>query len=312
MAAKSSSSTHNSIEVPDLPSVEHKSDYFRNGYLAMIVAGASGCGKSRLLASILPMVSDKVETVIIATIIRDAPVHLAIIEYFKRKGAFAAIERDLPTLYKFVDTARELGQVNHETPGLMIFDDFAVKPGGTGPHWEFVIYAASKLRNHGWSIITVTQRPTFIPTIVRDCSNARVLFTCYTRSAIESFCRDVSDRVADPNILKILVDYINSHHYHYLYIREFPLEVCLGQGTKLRPVLRERSVIFPTYNEVLREMGIDPSLSPAVARKLLKEKSSAAQIQAGNTAPQLQDDLPERTTKPGAPSVLEAGGDRGV
>jgi hypothetical protein len=270
------------ITIPEPVTIRHKG-YFRDGFLAMIVAGGSGCGKSRWMASVLPFISDSIKTVIIATIIKDAPVHKAICDYFTKRGCLTGIESEPADMYELVEICREKGIVTPTRPGLICFDDFATRASGTGPHWEFIIYAASKLRNNGWNFITITQRPTFIPPIVRDCSTGRVLFNCYTSSAISTFLSDLKRRVANPEHLESLVSYITNTHFTYIYVREFPLEVCVGKGSEARVVLRQQDTVIPTLNDIKKELGLPPTATEADVR----EFSGDLQRRVGNTSSRL-------------------------
>lgn len=275
------------IEIPKLPTIKHSSPFFRDGFLSMTIVGKSGCGKTQMLASILPGISPSIKTVIIATVVKNVPVHLAIKEYFTKKGIYSAISYDPMELRGFVEYAEKIGHVSLERQGLIIFDDFNTGRA-TGPYWEFIIHAFTKLRNSGWNFIILSQQPSFIPTIVRNCTTSRILFDCYSKSALSTFTRDVVDRIPDRGAYDTLLDYIQKVPYSYVLVQEHPFEVSAGSLDKFRPVMNENIVMMPTLRELMSEMGVK-------SREALDTKSARLQAQAGNTAPQL-DGIAHRAT----------------
>lgn len=267
------------IPVPSLPVIRHASPFFRDGFLSMTIIGKSGCGKTRMLASILPGISPSIKTIVIATVIKGVPLHIAIKNYFQKKGLLCGIEYEPDTLRRFVQMAEEYGQVSLDKQGLIIFDDFNTGRA-TGPYWDFTIHAFTKLRNSGWNFIILSQQPSFVPTIVRNCTTSRVLFDCYSKSALTTFTRDVADRIPDRNAYNSLLEYIQRIPYSYILIQEHPFEVSAGSLDKFKPVMNESIVMIPTLHELMTEMGVK-------TREQLDKKSASLQLQAGNTATQL-------------------------
>lgn len=267
------------IHVPELPVIKHKSELFRPGFLSMTIIGKSGCGKTRMLTSILPGISDSIRTVLIATCVHNVPYHLAIQDYFSRKGVFCNIGHTPEGMRAAVEMLEQIKQVTLAKQGLLIFDDFN-DGHATGPYWAFVIHAFTKLRNSGWNFVIISQNPTFIPPIVRNCTTVRVLFNCNSRSALTTFTQDVRDRLPDRAAYDTLLEYIARVKYSYLLIREDPFEICAGKLTNYRPVMTEDSVIIPTLGELKAEMGVSTKAE-------LDEVSRQLQLDAGNTASQL-------------------------
>jgi len=266
----------NRIAIPRAQAITHKSDFFRDGFISMAIIGKSGCGKSEMLASILPGIAPVFKTVLIATVIHNSPVHLAIRDYFRKKGVYCGISESPTELRRYVDVAEQMEVVTMAAPGLMIFDDFNVGKA-TGEYWDFVVHAFTKLRNSGWHFIIIAQQPSFLPTIVRNCTTARVLFDCYSKSAITSFTKDIIDRVPNRIALATLMDYIKRVQFTYILVRENPFEVSVGKGNQTRTVLTEHDVVVPTLKDLMKEMG-------ATSPTELDAVSKRAQIEAGNTS----------------------------
>lgn len=274
----------NQIHVHDLPSIKHQSSFFRDGFLSMLVIGKSGSGKTRLLTSILPGVSKAIKTVIIATIVKGAPFHEAIKDYFRKKGVYCYISGDPTQLTALVDYLHENEMVNLDDQGLIIFDDFndgKMTPGS--PYMKFTTHAFTKLRNYGWNFIIIAQQPQFLPTIIRNNVNTKILFDCATKIAIQTFLKDVMDRVEYKDVIDTLIRYIQEKKYKYIMIREGPFEVSAGTLDQFKPVLTERTVQIPTLNEIKRELGVR-------TKEELDRKTKYLQKEAGNTAHELDYD----------------------
>jgi hypothetical protein len=245
----------------------------------MSIVGKSGCGKTQMLASILDGVSERIKTVIIATAAQ-APLHDAIIHWFMKRGCGAGKITDPEELMEYCRLANQYREVSLEHPGLIIFDDF--NRGSQSihcPYWKAAVHCFTKLRNEGWNFIIVAQQPSFIPTVIRNCTTARVLFDCATRSAIQTFIRDVSDRVPR-DVTTALVEYIRKVSFSYFIVQEHPFTVSAGSSNVVKPIFSEDSVIIPNFRGILQEMGVSSAAE-------LAKKAREAQLQAGNTAEEL-------------------------
>lgn len=264
------------IEVPELPRITHQSTFYRPGFLSMTIIGKSGCGKTRMLTSILPGISKSIRTVLIATAIHNVPYHLSIQSYFQTKNIFCGISHSPDEMREAVIRLEARRIVTLERQGLIIFDDFNTG-SYCGPYWEFVIHAFTKLRNTGWNFIIISQNPTFIPPIVRNCTTARVLFDCNSRSALATFTADVSDRLVDASAYKSLLEYIRKVQYSYILIREHPFDICAGKLGNIKPVMNDSIVLVPTMNELMQEMSVS-------SERDLDSESARLQSEAGNTA----------------------------
>jgi ABC-type dipeptide/oligopeptide/nickel transport system ATPase component len=267
------------IRVTEQQALKHGSPFFRDGFISIAIIGKSGCGKTRLLTEMLPHLSPDIGTVIVATVIRNNPHHLAIVDYFKRKHCMTGITHDPQELMQFTKMSEHLGHVTMAKQGMIIFDDFNVGRT-TGPYWDMIVHAFTKLRNMGWNFIILAQQPSFIPTIVRNCTTARIFFDCYSKSARDTFLKDFIERVRDPLVMKTLMTYIQAVKYSYLLVQEDPFEVSAGFLNRIRPVLSKGTVVIPSLKDIMKEMNVK-------SMEDLEKKSKALQIDAGNTAHEL-------------------------
>lgn len=270
------------IHIPVLPKLHHNSSLFRDGWISFMMCGKSGCGKTSLLAQLIPGISDDIRFICIATLVYRNPFHLAIKEWAEKTKRVCVINDDPDKIREFVTT---LHRRNWLIPGrqelLLIFDDFSIHNRSTSRYENLVVEAFTRWRNLGVNIIVVCQDASMVATSCRNCTNLRLLFNSASRIAIHTFLKDVVDRVADSGVLDDLVKYITSVPYSYILVQENPLQVSVGKGVDVTNIMTEHSVSVPTYQELMHEMG-------AGSTQQLEALSESMQKEMGNTAPQLR------------------------
>lgn len=269
--------------------IKHRTDILPDGFLSMSVIGKSGCGKTRFLTSLIPLLSPEIKTIIIATVINEVPLHLCIVKYGQQKEIDTAIVTRPADLRRVVDVAREKRLVSENKQGLIIFDDFNTG-SKTGPFWDCTIHAFTKLRNLFWNFIIVSQYPTFIPPIIRNNTNVQVLFNCHSQSAIVTFVRDIRNRLDEPFVMDTLIDYIRNVEYTYILVKERPFTVMAGQLEKAKPIITNHDTHIPNLLEIQRELGVKN-------RRELATKSAMLQVRAGNDASRLREILGDSNQK---------------
>lgn len=270
------------ISIPRLPVIIHESPFFRNGFLSMTIVGKSGCGKTEMLANVLPGISKSIKTIVIATVVKNAPAHNAIVNYFDgHNGRRCGVCADPDKLYELTERAEDTGEVSLSKQGLLIFDDFNIGKA-TGKYWEFTVHAFTKLRNSGWNFIIIAQYPTMIPPVVRNCTTARVLFACPKKSALTSFTQDVAERVPDRPAYDAALRYIMEVPYTYMMVQDAPFQISVGKGSKMKPLITQRDVIIPTLRDLLSELKVS-------TRSELDEKTKRLQKETGNTSEYLDE-----------------------
>jgi energy-coupling factor transporter ATP-binding protein EcfA2 len=269
------------IQVKEQPKLSHSGPFFRDGFISSVIIGKSGCGKTNLLLQMLPTISPNIKTIVIATKVAKCPAHLAIKEYFKKIGRFCDITNDPDQLRAFTELCSRTNRVTPTKQGLIIFDDFN-DGKATGPFWNMIIHAFTKLRNEGWNFIILAQQSSFVPPIVRNCTTSRVLFDCYAKSARDCFVKDFADRLANPLVLQLLLTYLEDVQYTFMLVRENPFEISAGSNdsTNLKSVFSKGSVVMPTLKEIKDKLGV-------TNMDELTEKTRKMQINAGNTAREL-------------------------
>jgi hypothetical protein len=271
------------IQIPEFATIKHKGEVFRDGWISMMMCGKSGCGKTQLMAELIPYISDCVKTVIIATKVVANPFHLAIKAWCGKTGRPCAIVHDPQVLQSTIEKLREGGHiVRCKKEVLLIFDDFAINGRSDKKSENAVVTAFTQWRNIGINIVVVCQDASMVATQCRNCTNLRVLFASASKDAIRTFMKDVQDRVWAPELLKDLIRYIGSVPYTYIMVKENPLEVCVGKGTVHRTVMTDKDVEVPTYEDLMDELG---AKSMPEARQIAFNE----QVKAGNTAQELEE-----------------------
>lgn len=268
------------ISIPELPTLTH-SGVFRPGWISLMMCGKSGCGKTRLMAELVPSISPQIRFICIATHVYRNPFHLAVKDWATKQKRVCVILDDPTYIEQFVKTLHEKRFL---VPGrqelLVIFDDFSINRHSKSKDNNLVIEAFTRWRNLGVNFVVVCQDATMVAPSCRNCTNMRILFNSASRDSISAFSKDIVDRVADYDTYANLIRYITSIPYSYILIRENPLELSVGKGMEARSIMTDHSVDIPTYGEIMQEIGAgSPCELDALTRRMQKRM--------GNTAPQL-------------------------
>lgn len=274
------------ISVPSIPEIAHKHDFLRKGFFCITMYGMTGSGKSWLLRDIIPIISDNIKTIIIATRVEDVDVHIAVRNYIESKNGkdrsedrpyFSKIVYDPDELIGLLKLLKDEGRVSREgNQGLLIFDDFNVGR----PHDKYItsiIHAVSKYRNKGWNFILIVQQPQMLPTAVRTNVTARILFHSEQPETYENFIKPLKTRASDLQVLDFLCRYIEFKRFSYLMSRNDPFEISIGNGLELKKIMTNTDVSIPTVKQLQQEMGVRN-------RAELDVESAKAQRRAGNTS----------------------------
>jgi len=274
------------ISVPELPKLHHNSPLYRDGWISFMICGKSGCGKTSLMAQLVPGISENIRFICIATMVYRNPFHLAIQDWCKKVKKICVINDSPEKIREFVTT---LHQKNWLIPGkqelLLIFDDFSINNRTGSKPENLVVEAFTRWRNLGVNIVIICQDASMVATSCRNCTNMRILFNSASKTALHTFTKDIVDRLPDTNIMAHLIKYITSIPYSYILVQDSPLEVSVGKGVELKKVVTESSVIVPTYQDLMKEIGAG---TPAE----LDAMTSDMQKKLGNTAPELDEDHP--------------------
>jgi len=272
------------ITYKDPSPINHKG-FFKPGFISGVMIGKSGCGKTRLLTEILPMVSDKIKTVIIATVVHGNKIHKTITDFFERRGTPSKIVNTVEELDDIITRCQGKGMISHEgNNGLIVFDDFSFKPNDD--YVKFMAHAYTRLRNQGWHFITLCQYPTMLPPVIRNNTTFKILFNNASKSAMEGFNKDIRDRIgagSRDEVISTLNEYIRRVPYSYVLQQEPPFTISAGKLLNIKKVVVDNDVSIPTMAELKKEMGVSST-------EELKKKSEKMQKEIGNTAEELSDD----------------------
>lgn len=269
------------IVITHQPKIKHNGDLFRDGWICCMMCGKSGCGKTSLAAQFIPYISDVIKYVCIATKVFHNPFHIAIQDWCKKTDRVCVINSNPDKIRAFVD-----GLYMHKllVPGekelLLIFDDFSIHNHSRALEETLVIEAFTRWRNLGVNMLVICQDATMVAPSCRNCTNMRILFNSASKTAIHTFCKDFVDRIPDPLILQNLLRYIGSVPFSYILVKENPIEVSVGAGMKTKKIMDAASVMVPTYQEIMKEIGV-------TSKSELEKAAADMQKEIGNTAPEL-------------------------
>jgi hypothetical protein len=255
----------------------HDNDFFRKGFINAIIIGKSQCGKSYLLKQLIDRFSKNIKTAIIATSVDGVDHHKEILEKFARKGCQVAKYLTPDNLMKAIQKCYDQQIVSPTRPGVIMFDDFTDITTARGPCFNTMAFAATKLRNQGWHVVFITQDITRLPIPVRNSSTCQIFFDSYSRSNIHNFLKDITDRVAAPEYMDLIIRYIRNEPFRYILCRQYPFDICVGKGLEYKKVMSESSVEIPTLKDIKEELGVKSIPE-------LKKKSAYLQKGAGNNS----------------------------
>jgi hypothetical protein len=280
------------IEIHHLPKIKHNSTLFRDGWISFMLCGKSGCGKTSLMAELIPGISDSIKFICIATMVYRNPFHLAIKSWCEKTHRVCVISDNPEKVRYFITQLHRNGLlVPGEQELLLIFDDFSISNRSGSKYENLVVEAFTRWRNLGVNIVIVCQDASMVATSCRNCTNMRVLFNSASRTAINTFMKDIIERVPNAQVMRNLLKYVTSVPYTYILFRDGPMDVSVGKGTDMKKVMDESAVVVPTYQELMKEIGVNDAQD-------LMEKSSEMQREIGNTAPELSSS--SRTREPEA------------
>ena len=196
----------------------HKCPLFPKGHLSILVSGASGCGKSTVVCSILPNIA-KLSQVIMCSGIIGNPVYDTIQDWCQAN-------KILYTLFDEPDEAmcgiEQLNAMKEPgTYGVIIFDDFSPSKKASDDAYNVLANDVSrKLRNYGYHSIYVMQSTTSFQTIQRCNANIRIVFEMGDKHALDSLANDMvaSGLFEEPDDFKRLFRCVLAEKHSFMMI----------------------------------------------------------------------------------------------
>jgi hypothetical protein len=274
-------SYNDEIHLEHAPGVKHKNPLFRDGWMSMIICGTSGCGKTSLMAQLVPGISDTVKFITIASRVKGNDFHLAVKKWAESKHMIYVWHDDPIKLAAYIEALHDGGfLIKDEQEMLLIFDDFA--PPATlskDKRVQLVVRAFTTWRNYGLHLIVVCQNASMVPQDSRNCLTLRMMFESDARP-MQNFRDGFIGLLPDKDVYHNLEKYVCCVPWTYICYRKKPLEIGIGKGTSIRKVMDQNNVDIPTYNELMKEIG-------AVTPHDLDTMTMKMQKKIGNTAPEL-------------------------
>lgn len=196
------------INVPYTPKIEHHCPIFPKGNLSIGIVGASGCGKTFQLLSIVPNIANLSQVIICTLVANEVYHHLAqwCANERVRIGNEVLKDKEHPDgfpidfgLFNDAESAEDgiskmIGRKKPGTWGIIVFDDF--NQGTTSTTNRFVRVqnmCFMQLRNYGYHSAVITQSYTNVSTKSRCNMNMRFVFAMHDRWAVESFTQEFAN-----------------------------------------------------------------------------------------------------------------------
>jgi len=112
------------IELPVVKPTKHKCPLYPDGFLAFEIIGTSGCGKNRLMLSILPNIGG-LNSVVFCTLVPGNDVYKRLQRWCEQEGAHFALAYTIDDAADAIEYACNDIEYGEDESGIIIFDDFS-------------------------------------------------------------------------------------------------------------------------------------------------------------------------------------------
>lgn len=256
----------NRIEYADrTPCPVHKSKFLGRGQLRIYICGASGCGKSTVLRSIVPNIADTTGAMFLLTTALQNQVHEEI-ERYARETRGIEFEK-----YSDPEQARdEIFNYLQEKPldehVLIIVDDFlSAKANPLSDRRNLLtIDLTSWIRGYNASIVVIAQNYVSLTPATRVSINSRYIFRAENDMAPRMISRDVEPIFAGSGMtfMDAYAKYVSGREHNYL--------VCNGSPRRAWAITFDEKRGKPTCHDLVSDAT--------------REKTVDGEIRAGNTS----------------------------
>ena len=202
------------IQVPEaIRSVHRNPLLWPKPFASTLILGCSGSGKSHLLTCLVPDLTEDTKVLIVATRVKNNPMHLALMRYAEKRGWYHAII-DTPEI--LITTLNRLVKEEKLGPGkagCVIFDDFDAQRGHK--QYEAAIdQVVSQFRNHNVNIFIITQSPQNVSTVARNNCGAVISFLLQNRTSKQVCDWDipVPDKAELAELMEDLSEWVEMPH----------------------------------------------------------------------------------------------------
>jgi hypothetical protein len=163
----------NEIKIHDVEPMKHKVDWLK-GHISIQITGRSGCGKSRLLCKIIPLISN-LSHIVLFSMVDNPSLYDAIEGYCDNNDIIYLYENDPLNGYELIENL--IAEKDPTKNALVIFDDFTTySKSPTDPYNRLAILVNSQCRNYGIGNIMITQTPLNIKTGFSNNTTTKITF----------------------------------------------------------------------------------------------------------------------------------------
>ena len=252
------------------PQPIHQHYLLGKGQQRIYICGQSGCGKTTVLRSIIPLFTKDTTHVILCSCVERNEVHNVIGKWCKAHRIY--YEKCTTP----IEARKEIEEVVETKPlnkhAVIIFDDFMQLNGrsGTGnePHNLLVTECINWRRNDNISVVVICQYYSGLSPRSRVSINRRFVFRCENVHALRMISQDVNPLFdgSDTDFNECYRKFVLENPYNYLVLGSSPI-----------------SVHAVTHDEN-NKASIIPIISKQQIHKI--NRVSSGEISAGNDSPE--------------------------
>lgn len=203
------------IELPVVKPTKHKCELYPDGFLAFEIIGTSGCGKSRLMLSIVPNIGG-IKSVVVCSLVPGNEVYKQLKLWCESEGANFALASGLDEAADAIEHAINDVDYGEDESGIVIFDDFSGQQGSRDAYGRIADQASSTVRNGHQHVMFITQAAQNVPMRFRNNANVRIIFPMNDTHAVYNIRRDVLTNMPnlDPDDFRELYNRVRADDVH--------------------------------------------------------------------------------------------------
>ena len=218
------------IDLPVDKPVQHKSDIFPPGFLCFEIIGTSGCGKSRLMLSVIDGIGN-LKSIVVCSLVPGNPVYEQLRKWCDKNKVKFALATTIDEAAEAIESAINDVDYQDDESGLIIFDDFSGQQGSRDIYGRIADQASSTVRNGHQHVMFITQAAQNVPMRFRNNANIRIIFPMNDTHAVLNIRRDVLTNMPNLDLKDFmeLYDRVRADDIH-----SYIMAIAKGNKTELR------------------------------------------------------------------------------
>jgi len=248
--------------------VPPQEDHFKNKWYLnknvnrAVIIGASGCGKSYELLSMIPLFDDKLTNICVFSLIVGNAVYDALENYCQNKGMTYQFSSDVDEAKAIVE------QMINDKPdlsqALIIFDDFndSNSRSKSSPYNKFMSMCINMLRNYFCSVIILSQSYNNVVMAAHVNSNVLILFQVADIYSVREARNTVSLMLNHPisykNFMEVYKLILNNIHSHLIITnKKMYADLIDGNTPSEVEIIDDNNIMFKGINILIKQIDND-------------------------------------------------------